>query len=326
VVLASSEPIWSELVVPTQTLLRQALEANRHEDAASLVRRLPLEWEEIRFLYPEFLRRTISELRRRVGDSIPVERLHERLEAELGTDYVALQAQGRIDRELVALEDDCRDRTASVDQVTLVFTTWRELHDKWRDLLATAIDLAAELLGEHQLGDLWAAVQKDEIAGYARYDPASRPWRESFAEIVQGAITGMHGHLGGPKFSGDIEFFDHGDHVELRFAPCGSGGRLRQDSRFGVTRERHDWAWNRVGVCYYCAHCCVLQQLTPIERFGIPVRVIDPPTSAGDSCSWRVYRSPDQVPDRAYLDVGRRPPSGRNSTKETGASGTDADA
>jgi hypothetical protein len=52
----------------------------------------------------------------------------------------------------------------------------------------------------------------------------------------------------------------------------------------------------------------VLQQLEPIDNLGIPVRVIDPPTAPGDSCSWKVYRSPELIPDGAYEDVGRRPP------------------
>jgi hypothetical protein len=33
--------------------------------------------------------------------------------------------------------------------------------------------------------------------------------------------------------------------------------------------------------------------------------VIDPPTKPGDSCSWRVYRSLEQVPDSAFTEVGR---------------------
>jgi hypothetical protein len=308
--MSGSEATPFANVVPTQTLLREALAADRHDDAEELVSRLPEEWEEIRFLYPEFLRRTVAELRGRVPNSAAVQRFHAQLEAELGTDYEAIEAQRRLDRDVEALSEACRNGTASDDHVGALLSTWRELHDRWRDLLATAIDLAVDLLGEEQLGDLWAAIQANEIDGYRRYDPASRPWDESFQEIVQSAFTGMHGHLCGPRVDGEIGVVEHDDHVELRFEPCGSGGRLRDESRFGFTRERYDWAWNRVGVCHYCAHCCVLQQLTPIDRFGIPVRVIDPPTAPGDPCTWRVYRSPELVPDNAYLDVGRRPPSG----------------
>lgn len=296
-------------VVPTQILLREALAEGRYEDAQELVRYLPTEWEEIRFLYPEFLRRTVAELLVRVKDPLAVERFRERLEGELGADFEAIDAQRQLDRELQLLAESCRNGTASDDDVTFVFDTWRAVHDRWRDLLAAAIDLGVELLGEEQLGDLWAVIQANEIDGYRRYDPATRAWSDSFQEIVRSAFTGMHGHLCGPRVDGEIGVFEHDDHVELRFEPCGSGGRLRDESRYGFTRDRHDWAWNRIGVCHYCAHCCVLQQLTPIDRFGIPVRVIDPPTAPGEPCTWRVYRSPEQVPDRAYLDVGRQPPS-----------------
>ena len=93
--------------------------------------------------------------------------------------------------------------------------------------------------------------------------------------------------------------------MQLTFAPCGSGGRIRAAERFGVTRQRHDWAWNETGVCHYCVHCCVLMQLEPIDRLGYPVRVIDPPLKPGQSCSWTVYRDPADVPESAYRRVGR---------------------
>ena len=70
----------------------------------------------------------------------------------------------------------------------------------------------------------------------------------------------------------------------------------------------HPFAWNRVGVCHYCIHCCVLQQLEPIRRLGYPARVIEPPTEPEMQCSWTVYRRPDLVPDSAYTAVGETPP------------------
>ena len=97
--------------------------------------------------------------------------------------------------------------------------------------------------------------------------------------------------------------------MQLTFAPCGSGGRIRAAEQFGVTTERHDWAWNEVGVCHYCVHCCVLQQLEPIDNLGYPARVIDPPLDPGDSCSWTVYRDRHDVPEEAYRRVGAARPS-----------------
>jgi hypothetical protein len=52
-------------------------------------------------------------------------------------------------------------------------------------------------------------------------------------------------------------------------------------------------------------------QLMPIDQFGYPVRVVEPPTYPGDreaKCTWHVYKDPANVPERYYTDVGRRKP------------------
>jgi hypothetical protein len=299
----------AERAIPTKRLLLEALASGRFEEAARLADRLPAEWEEIRILYPEFLRRTIAELRRRVGDAMPLNRFERQLVEELGGDYEASPKQEQLDRESGDFAAMCAKGAATTADLEALFATWRQIHDRWRDLLSGVIDLGVELLGEERLGDLWAAIQKDEIEGYKRYDPAQRPWAESFEEVVEIAISGMHGHMCGPKFDGEIGVVEDEDKVELRFSPCGSGGRIRDEDRFGVTAGEYDWGWSKQGVCYYCVHCCVLQQLTPIDNFGTPVRVIEPPTEPGDSCSWTVYRSLDRVPDSAYEAVGRPRPA-----------------
>lgn len=296
----------AERAIPTKRRLHDALVAGDHPEAARLAERLPLDFEEIRFLYPEFLRRTVAELRSRVGEAPALEEFAARLEQSFGPEYEARTEQERLDRERSEFATACAAGRAGPGDLEALFATWRDLHDRWRDALSAAIDLGVELLGEDRLGDLWAAIQKDEIDGYDRYDPARRPWRESFEEVVDSALSGMHGHLCGPRFDGEIGVHEDAESVELRFSPCGSGGRIRDEERFGVTAGEHDWAWNKKGVCYYCVHCCVLQQLSPIDKFGAPVRVIEPPTSPGDSCSWRVYRSLELVPDQAFEDVGRR--------------------
>lgn len=303
----------SERAVPALVRLRQALAAQDTEAAAAQARRLLVEWEEIRYLYPEFLRRTVAELGRRDVDQAPLQRFRAQLEEDFGADYEARPEQDGLDAGVEQLAAKCEAGSATEADIEALIATYRDIHDRWRDQLSAAIDLGVELLGEARLGELWSAIQAEEIAGYSRYDRANRAWSESFEEAVQSAFTGMHGHLCGPKFDGEFDVLEHDDRVELRFSPCGSGGRIRNEDRFGVTAERHDWAWNREGVCYYCVHCCVLQQLEPIDNLGMPVRVIEPPTSPGDSCSWTVYRSPELIPDSAYEAVGRSRPAGSES-------------
>lgn len=293
--------------------LRAAIAAGEDEEAAAQTRQLLVEWEEIRFLYPEFLRRTVAELRARVADQAPVDAFHQLLDREFGKDYEAYEVQEGLERGVEELARAFEAGTATEADLETLLASYLDIHDRWRDQLSAAIDLGAELLGEERVGELWTAVELKEIEGYKRYDRAERPWSESFDEAVQSAFTGMHGHLCGPKFDGEFDVLEYEDRVELRFSPCGSGGRIRNEDRFGVTAEKYDWAWNKEGVCYYCVHCCVLQQLEPIDNLGMPVRVIEPPTSPGDSCSWTVYRSPELIPDSAYEAVGRKPPGEKGS-------------
>ena len=139
----------------------------------------------------------------------------------------------------------------------------------------------------------------------------------------------MRGHLGGPDRAGDIELQEFDDRYELRFDPCGSGGRsLRGDDvegtgsrvlepyEFGVTTEPHPWAWNETGVCYYCAHCNFALSTLPAERWGHPVRTVDPPLwrgagrplDAASSAPGRSGRSLEAIPEREYERIGRTKP------------------
>jgi hypothetical protein len=109
---------------------------------------------------------------------------------------------------------------------------------------------------------------------------------------------------------------------------CGSGGRsmfgdvvestgsrVEEPYDFGVTQEEYPWAWNKKGVCYYCAHCMFACSLLPAERWGHPVRVIEPPTypeaasgSETAPCRWTVYKTLDAIPEEAYTAMGRKKP------------------
>ena len=138
-------------------------------------------------------------------------------------------------------------------------------------------------------------------------------------------MEAMRGHLVGPGRRGNFEFEEDDERFTFRFDPCGSGGhtirgddevedtppRMEPPYGWGVTTEEHDFAWNTKGVCYYCSNCCVVMQLKPIDAFGYPVRVVEPPTYPSRSqakCTWHVYKDPTKVPERYYRAVGREKP------------------
>jgi hypothetical protein len=300
---------WLEQAEPTPERIRLALREERFSDAAALGRHLVTEAQEIHDLYSEWTAMVPRILaRRRMAPGRLAEAAQEAARdtgaGDPGAEWIAFQ------EAVDGFARGCERRGADHEQrLSAAIRTWRAAHDRHLGLVAWWIAFAVEHLGEDELGELWRELEAEGISSYERYDVRHTPWERSFAFLVQTAIEGMHGHLGGPTGQGEVEVRDHGDRVQLTFSPCGSGGRLRAAERFGVTTAPYDWAWNEVGVCHYCVHCCVLQQLEPIDNLGYPARVIDPPLAAGDSCSWTVYRDPADIPDSAYRRVGRRKPA-----------------
>ena len=276
---------WAEQAEPTPARVAAAVADGRDDEARALVRQLPVEAEEIHDLYTAWSAR-LAEL---LGIADPDPAGH----AAAWADWCAA----------------CDAWTPGAALEPLL-AQWHTAHDRHLEQVADLIDRVVEQRGEAFLGELWADLQADGIAFYrATYGP-DQPWPASAERLIQVAIEGMHGHLGGPGRLGEVEVAEYDDRVALTFSTCGSGGRILSAETNGVLEGAHDFAWSTPGVCRYCVHCCVLQQLTPIDDFGYPARVIDPPTRPGQPCTWTVYRDPSLVPAEAYERVGRRKPDG----------------
>lgn len=153
------------------------------------------------------------------------------------------------------------------------------------------------------------------IARYANYLDLS------FDEQLAMTVEGMRGHLGGPGRQGNVEVVDEGNRVVVAFDPCGSGGRARRGDaarnippaterpEFGFSHGAHDWTWRREGVCLYCSHCSLVNEILPIERLGFPIRVTEYPEHPEDKCRWILYKDPRDVPAEAYERVGKQKPT-----------------
>ena len=272
---------WQEQAEPTADRIEAARREGRHRDAAALARHLVVEAQEIHDLYTEWARRIPEITGLSASDPEP-------FEAEWSAFEAACAAFG-----------ESTDLDALLEQ-------WADAHDRHLELVAGLVDAAVEQLGEHRLGELWVELQRDGIAFYRETYGPDRPWPSSADRLVQVAIEGMHGHLGGARRRGEVAVVEHADRIALTFDVCGSGGRILAGRAHGIVEGTHEFAWNTPGVCRYCVHCCVLQQLTPIDDSGYPARVIDPPTRPGDPCTWTIYRDPSLVPDEAYERVSRR--------------------
>lgn len=204
---------------------------------------------------------------------------------------------------------------------------WRTLHDSDVDFMMGLMDIAVRLLGEQSLGEMYEKWVIGEWFNtrYARFDVSKTSWDEAFRLIVYLTFESMHGHLSGPDRDGSITYEELDDRVTFTFAPCGSGGRsvvgeprdqlqplMQPPFRYRVLEREHAFAWNKNGVCTYCAHCCVLTEKLPMEKFGYPIRVVDPPTYPNDGkavCRWTVYRRIEDVPAAVYERLGLAKPA-----------------
>ncbi len=204
---------------------------------------------------------------------------------------------------------------------------WRIVHDLDVDLLLGFFDVVMDELGETAIGELWEQhlIRDWFDQRYARFDVSRNNWEESFRLLVFLSFEAMHGHLCGPAREGDVEFTEFDDRVELRFDPCGSGGRAyrgepldgtgpRMEPPYGfkAVQGAYDFTWNKKGICTYCVHCCVLTEKLPAKAFGYPVRVIDPPSyphAAGAKCQYTIYKDVRAIPSHVYERIGLTKPT-----------------
>ena len=207
--------------------------------------------------------------------------------------------------------------------------TWRRCHDRDVDHTYGLMSEIVAQLGESAIGRMWDKVLLPLFAWrYEKFDIDKHPWDEGLEVLMMVACEAMRGHLVGPERTGDFELVETDDRYILRFDPCGSGGRTlrgdtiegtpsRMEQPYGWTasREPHPWNHFEAGVCHYCTHCIRLMEEMPIDRFGYPVRVIDPPhlgaTDADgkpEKCQWQMFKDPTKVPEEFYERVARKKP------------------
>jgi hypothetical protein len=209
--------------------------------------------------------------------------------------------------------------------------TWRQCHDRDVDHTYALMSLIKEQLGEQAVRDMYDRVLLPLFVWrYEKFDVDKHPWDESLEVLMLVACEAMRGHLVGPERTGDFELIETEDRFILRFDPCGSGQRTirgdwiegtpsRMEAPYGwtVTEEKHSWNHYTPGVCLYCTHCIILMEEMPMDRFGYPVRVIDPPVypdtnpdpNVRQRCQWTMFKDPTQVPEEFYARVGRTKPA-----------------
>ncbi|WP_395308714.1 hypothetical protein V4U86_25890 [Mycobacterium sp. AMU20-3851] len=317
---------WQELAKGTFATAAEQLGRGEREAAAQLVEIAVAEADELRDIYQRWPEATADWIRGHGVDADEIARAIDRLTGLIGERAMAgIQAEwpqftAAVEDAAVACRAGRDDAVAAIESARVI---WQGIHDRAVDRVSGLVDVAVRLVGEHALGQLWDFLMGDWYDIHARrYALDNQPWADSANQLMIAIVDGFHAHLTGTGRQGDIELIEEPERIGFRFAPCGSGGRSL-DARiadgapraagpfnFAVTTEPHDWAWNTVGICSYCVHCCQLNEVMPIDRLGYPTRVIDAPVWNPErpvsTCTWWVYRDPADVPDEVYARVGRR--------------------
>lgn len=143
-------------------------------------------------------------------------------------------------------------------------------------------------------------------------------------EKLQLTAEGMRCHLDGPERKGDFTVTEESDRYVFKWDPCGSGGVLRRKAEaegkeLAAVKQAHDWTWGKKGVCLYCAHCSLVNEILPIEHYRYPNRITEYPKQPGDPCVWYIYKNPDDIPEEFYARIGKvKPlPSARGAQSST---------
>ena len=208
---------------------------------------------------------------------------------------------------------------------------WRQTHDRDVDKTYCLMSETAARYGDDAIPRMYERVLLPLFAWrYEKFDIDKHPWDEGLETLMYVACEAMRGHLVGPERTGDFELEEYDDRFVLRFDPCGSGqrtirgdwiegtpARIEAPYNWRVAEEERDWNHFTKGVCLYCAHCVILMEHMPIDRFGYPVRVIDPPVypdtdkdpSIRQRCQWTMYKDPTTVPEEMYTRTGRVKPT-----------------
>ncbi len=324
---------WSDQLVPTFTKIAEAIRDGRRQDALDYIEYFDVEAAVCYNLYAQWnadAERCLSEAG--VSDA-DLQAIRDELNllvnhwlapgvaydrnAELARYRVQ---KARLIRLLGALAEEALAELRDWKE------TWRTIHDRDVDYVSGLFNAIHIRFGEAMIDKMY----RDYVIGhlfdfrYERFDVSKNDWGKVFDALVYVSIEAMRGHLVGPERDGTMEMQSDDEKVVITFTPCGSGGRVTQGDRIAGTPSRHeapyhyqtmqgqaDFHWKTPGVCHYCVHCAVLMEKLPMERFGYPVRVVEPPRypDSTEKCRWTMYRDPRSVPEWVYERSGERKPA-----------------
>ena len=133
-----------------------------------------------------------------------------------------------------------------------------------------------------------------------RYEKRVRDWLSSapgLAEQIHLFTELDRGHFA------NFTVVEEPDRYVISYDPCGSGGRLWRTRDVGTTKQAYPWSFNKIGIPYYCAHCCAMEIIATEVR-GYPVYITLPPEKPEDPCVHLYYKKPELIPEEYFTRTG----------------------
>jgi hypothetical protein len=337
---------WDEQIRSTYRLIQEAIDAGEWDRAAALANYFVDEAEVCFAIYRQWIPDLRAHLRANGVSAEEVAALDTEIVDKLnlpdGSYFDRYRMWHEVKQRIEDLVGAIHRHEADKAKVLLddAKETWRRTHDRDVDHSYGLMDAIVRRFGESEIGPMWERVLLPLFAWrYDKFDISKHEWPQALDSLMLVAIEAMRGHLVGPERTGDMELEEHEDRFVLRFDPCGSGQRtvrgdwientpprMEPPYNWKVSEEPHPWNHFQTGVCHYCTHCIALMEELPIDRFGYPLRVINPPRypdtdrdpTVRQKCQWTMYKDPRAVPEADYELSGRKK-TGKFGSTEVGA-------
>ncbi len=186
---------------------------------------------------------------------------------------------GRVDEALELIDYELDRDCAAIDSLTL-----------GRDMLLTRLGR----FGEEEIEKFHRERYSPSVIDWLSTTPGVEESLRRFTEIFR-------------VFTPNLFVTEEVDRYVMKMDPCGTGGRLRRMRSVGTTQKAYPWSWSKSGVCYYCTHCSVFQEILPIEMRGYPICVTQYPDNPQDPCIHFYYKKPELIPDEYFIRIGKSP-------------------
>ena len=214
-----------------------------------------------------------------------------------------IDTEAHWDQALAALDDG--DLSRARDQIERGRVQARRLKDYSISWIADLLSFIGEEMGEPSVEDALRRFGDRRLTDEREGDPG---WWDVPADVRAKVISrAMLANFG------EVDVAEDDEKITLSFR-CGTGGWLIDSGAYEgeeallTLTDQGPRTFERAELPVYCAHCSVNNEMQAAERDGHLTIVEHPPERPGQPCVHHVYRRREDIPEEAYVRIGRTKP------------------